>query len=46
MEEFLTHIFELSTLPITSGSIFVTYPGMFAFVYGCVALVFSIMRGR
>lgn len=44
MQELLVIVFDLALLPFTSGSALVIIPAMFAFIYGCVSLVFSLVR--
>lgn len=44
MEDFLSSVFFLALSPFTSDSLLVLVPGGFAFIYGCVALVFHLMR--
>lgn len=44
MEEFLSHIFAIAMSPFTSQTLIVWIPAGFAFIYGCVCLLFYMMR--
>lgn len=44
MDELLSHVFALAMSPFTSHSLLVWIPAGFAFVYGCVCLLFYLMR--
>lgn len=44
MDDFLSHIFSLALAPFTSDSLLVWIPAGFAFIYGCVCLVFYMIR--
>ena len=44
MDEFLTHVFNLALAPFTSQSVLVWIPAGFAFIYGCVSLLFYLIR--
>lgn len=46
MEEFVMNIFNLALLPFSAHTYLVWIPGGFAFIYGCVSLLFRIMKGR
>lgn len=45
MDEFLGHLFSLALMPVTSQSMLVYIPAAAAMVYGCVCLLFDLMRG-
>lgn len=44
MDDFLTHVFSVALSPFTSDSMLVWVPAGFAFIYGCVSLVFHFLR--
>ena len=44
MEDFLSHTFALALSPFTSDSLLVWIPAGFAFIFGCVSLVFYLIR--
>lgn len=44
MTSFLESVFALSLSPFTSNSYLVWVPAAFAFIFGCVCLVFHFIR--
>ena len=44
MDSFLSHVFDLALSPFTSQSMLVWVPAGFAFIYGCVTLLFYFVR--
>lgn len=44
MSDLIANIFDLAISPFTSNSLLVSIPAGFAFIYGCVCLVFHLMR--
>lgn len=43
MDEFLSHLFDLALLPITSQSLLVYIPAACAMIYGCVCILFTLI---
>lgn len=44
MSEFLSSIFSLALSPFSSESLLVVIPAGFAYIFGCVSIVFALIR--